>query len=56
MGLIELDLYEGELASEPHAASEIEELAWVGGSAGPEMLAPLLRNRVIPSLRSRGRL
>ena len=56
MGLIDLELYGGELASEPHAASEIEELAWVDGSAGQEMLAPLLRNKVIPFLRSAGRL
>ncbi len=56
MGLVELGLHEGELASEPRVVSEIEQLAWVDRSVGLEVFASPLRNRAIPSRRSQGRL
>jgi len=35
----------------PRAAAELEELAWLEDGRHPELLAPLLREKVLPALR-----
>ena len=45
-----IELYRGELAGEPAAASEIRELVWFPESGNREELAPSIRNRILPDL------
>jgi 8-oxo-dGTP diphosphatase len=43
-------LYRGELIGRPCAKSEIETLKWVGRSEDDGLLAPSLRNQILPFL------
>lgn len=52
---IEVVLYTGELSGKPVASDEIEELIWFGRDSRFE-LAPSLKNKILPDLRSKGLL
>jgi 8-oxo-dGTP pyrophosphatase MutT (NUDIX family) len=51
-----VELYRGELTGEPHASSEIAELHWFGAGDDVSLLAPSIRNHILPDLRFRGLL
>lgn len=46
-------LYKGRLKGEPSPQSEIETLKWVGDGDDDSLLAPSLRNQILPFLFSR---
>lgn len=50
---VQIELYRGQLAGEPQAASEIKELVWFGPEDDPAQLAPSLVNKIIPDLLAR---
>jgi ADP-ribose pyrophosphatase YjhB (NUDIX family) len=49
-----VELYRGELIGEPEASSEIAELYWFGSDDDESLLAPSIRNHILPDLRLRG--
>jgi 8-oxo-dGTP diphosphatase len=49
-----VELYRGELIGEPQASSEIAELHWFGPDDDESLLAPSIRNHILPDLRRRG--
>jgi 8-oxo-dGTP diphosphatase len=49
-----VELYRGELIGEPRASSEIAELHWFGPDGDESLLAPSIRNHILPDLRRRG--
>lgn len=53
---VAVELFAGELAGEPRAASEIKELVWFGAEDAAGLLAPSLRETIFPDLARRGLL
>jgi 8-oxo-dGTP pyrophosphatase MutT (NUDIX family) len=53
---VRIELYCGRLRGEPQAHSEIRELVWFGAEGDESLLAPSLRNKILPDLRRRGLL
>lgn len=53
---VRVELFAGELAGEPRAASEIKELIWFGADGDEAELAPSLRDVIFPDLVRRGLL
>lgn len=51
---VRIELYSGLLTGEPRPNSEIEELIWYGPSSDPAQMTPILKNRILPDLISRG--
>ncbi len=51
---VTVDLYRGTLSGTPRASSEIGELVWFGKEDNRLLLAPSIRNRIIPDLLARG--
>ena len=51
-----VELYGGELIGEPQASSEIAELHWFAPDDDESLLAPSIRNHILPDLRLRGLL
>ena len=51
-----IELFGGELRGEPVACAEIGELVWFGAGDDEALLAPSLRDSIIPDLRERGLL
>ena len=47
---VEIVLYRGELNSEPRPSGEIAELVWFGRTGDRDVLAPSLRESIIPDL------
>jgi 8-oxo-dGTP pyrophosphatase MutT (NUDIX family) len=52
--IVEIQLYRGALEGRPVASSEIAELVWFSAADNRELLAPSLRNKILPDLISRG--
>jgi 8-oxo-dGTP diphosphatase len=52
--VIRIELFAGELRGTPAAHAEIQELVWFGPQDDPGLLAPSLRNIILPDLRGRG--
>lgn len=53
---IRIELYRGELRGSPRASAEIAGLVWFGPEDDLEQVAPSLRNKIIPDLKTRGLL
>jgi 8-oxo-dGTP pyrophosphatase MutT (NUDIX family) len=51
---VRIELFAGDLSGTPVAQSEIKELMWFGPEDDPALLAPSLRDVILPDLRSRG--
>ena len=51
-----VELYRGELVGDPRASSEIAELHWFAPDGDESLLAPSIRNHILPDLRLRGLL
>ena len=51
---VRIELFAGELRGTPAPHSEIQELVWFGPEDDPALLAPSLRNIILPDLRRRG--
>jgi 8-oxo-dGTP pyrophosphatase MutT (NUDIX family) len=51
---VEIQLYRGILEGTPVASSEIAELIWFSASDSLEVLAPSIRNKILPDVISRG--
>lgn len=51
---IQVDLFTGDLTADPAPQSEIEELVWFGREDESSVLAPSLRNRILPDIIRRG--
>lgn len=51
---VRIELFAGDLKGNPSAQSEIEELVWFGTEDDAGLLAPSLRNVILPDLRRRG--
>jgi 8-oxo-dGTP diphosphatase len=51
---VHIELYRGELMSNPTPQSEIGELVWFGASDDHAQLAPSIRNKILPDLIARG--
>lgn len=47
---IRIELFGGELTGRPQACAEIAELVWFGVDDDRALLAPSLRNRIVPDL------
>lgn len=47
---IRIELFGGELAGQPTACAEIAELVWFGEYDDRALLAPSIRNRILPDL------
>jgi 8-oxo-dGTP diphosphatase len=52
--IIQVELFGGELEGTPSARSEIAELVWFGKADDPKILAPSIRNQILPDLLARG--
>ena len=50
-GVVEIELYLGQITGEATASGEIAELVWFGASDDPTQLAPSLANFILPDLR-----
>jgi 8-oxo-dGTP pyrophosphatase MutT (NUDIX family) len=50
---VQIELYGGELTGDPQPRSEIRELVWFSGTDDESLLAPSLRNKILPDLRLR---
>jgi 8-oxo-dGTP diphosphatase len=50
---VHIELYRGELSGRPEPHSEIAELVWFGAEDDRELLAPSLRNHILPDLVAR---
>lgn len=53
---VTVHLYQGVLAGEPRASSEIEELRWWRDGDDEGILSATIRNKMLPYLRERGLL
>lgn len=51
-----VELFGGELIGEPQPSSEIAELHWFASGDDESLLAPSIRNHILPDLRLRGLL
>jgi 8-oxo-dGTP pyrophosphatase MutT (NUDIX family) len=51
-----IELFAGELRGEPRACAEIGDLVWFGAGDDEALLAPSLRDSILPDLRARGLL
>src|SRR5262249_24346946 len=51
---VEIELYQGELAGEPVASSEIRELVWFGPGDDGGLVASSIANQILPDLIRRG--
>jgi uncharacterized glyoxalase superfamily protein PhnB/8-oxo-dGTP pyrophosphatase MutT (NUDIX family) len=51
---VRIELYRGELIGAPSPHSEIAELVWFGDGDDPALLAPSLREAILPDLANRG--
>jgi uncharacterized glyoxalase superfamily protein PhnB/8-oxo-dGTP pyrophosphatase MutT (NUDIX family) len=51
---VRIELYRGELSGIPSPHSEIAELVWFGAADDPALLAPSLREAILPDLADRG--
>lgn len=51
-----IELFGGELRGEPRPCAEIGELVWFGAGDDEALLAPSLRDSILPDLRARGLL
>jgi 8-oxo-dGTP diphosphatase len=51
--VVEMDVFLGEVRGALVASSEIAELVWVGPDDDPSQLSAIVRNHVLPALRSR---
>ncbi|HMF77305.1 MAG TPA: NUDIX domain-containing protein [Bryobacteraceae bacterium] len=51
---VKIELFAGELRGTPAAHAEIKELVWFGPRDDAALLAPSLRNIILPDLRRRG--
>lgn len=55
--LVQISLYEGSISGDLRPSSEIGELRWWDSSRDdPQVLSPIVRNHIVPYLRSVGRL
>lgn len=52
--IVKIELFAGELRGTPQPHAEIEELVWFGPGDDMAMLAPSLRDVILPDLRRRG--
>jgi 8-oxo-dGTP diphosphatase len=52
--IIRIELFAGELKGSPSPCAEIAELIWFGPNDDPALLAPSLRDTILPDLRRRG--
>jgi 8-oxo-dGTP diphosphatase len=50
---VDIELYGGVLSGEPMASSEIAELVWFSPDDDWQLLAPSLRNKILPDLQAR---
>jgi 8-oxo-dGTP diphosphatase len=55
-GTVRIELYGGELTGEPRASSEIAGLIWFSAEDDRRLLAPSLREAILPDLIARGLL
>jgi 8-oxo-dGTP diphosphatase len=52
--IVRIELFAGDLIGTPGAQAEIGELVWFGPGDDPSLLAPSLRNVILPDLMWRG--
>ncbi len=45
--IVHIYLYSGKIIGEPKPSSEIEELRWFGKDDNPEILSPILMNKIL---------
>ena len=55
-GTVRIELYGGSLTGEPRASSEIAELVWFSPADDKRILAPSIRDLILPDLIARGLL
>lgn len=48
--IIEIHLYLGEIKGTPTANMEIEELRWFSKNDNPNILSPIIKNKILPEL------
>ena len=47
---IQISLYLGQIKDDIVPSSEIEVVTWVGSDCKPELMSPIIRNRIMPAL------
>ncbi len=48
--IIEMHLYKAEIKGEPKINQEIEEQKWFGKNDNPEILSPIIKNKILPEI------
>ena len=48
--MVEITMFRGEIIDEPVPSGEIEEIVWIDSTCKPELLSPIMNNRIIPAL------
>lgn len=48
--IISMKVYIGDILGEPVISSEIEEQKWFGRKDNPEILSPIIKNKILPAL------
>jgi 8-oxo-dGTP diphosphatase len=48
--IISIKLYTGEIIGEPTVNAEVEEQRWFGKKDDPEILSPIIKNKIVPAL------
>lgn len=51
---ISIRVYIGEIKGDPFPSREIEEQKWFGKEDDPEILSPVLKNKILPALIEKG--
>ncbi len=51
--IISMKVYVGEIEGNPVPSREIEEQRWFGKKDDPEILSPIIRNKILPALISK---
>jgi 8-oxo-dGTP diphosphatase len=48
--IVQISMFRGEITGEPAPSGEIEEIVWIDSTCKPELLSPIMNNRIIPAL------
>jgi len=48
--IVHMDVYLGDVEEEIHPSHEIEEIKWIDSKCDPNILSPIIKNKILPSL------